>query len=39
MKRTAQDIVDIGQKLIEVKQQLGRGNFEDWLKVGFDWDE
>lgn len=37
MRRTAQDMIDIGQKLIEVKQQLGHGNFRNWLKAEFDW--
>lgn len=36
MRRTAQDIIDIGQKLIEVKQQLGHGKFRNWLKAEFD---
>ena len=39
MRRTAQDLIDIGQKLIEVKQQLGHGNFEAWLKAEFGWGE
>ncbi|MDF5725087.1 MAG: DUF3102 domain-containing protein [Rhizonema sp. PD38] len=37
MRRSAQDIIDIGQKLIEVKEQLGHGNFRVWLLVEFDW--
>ncbi|MFB2772659.1 DUF3102 domain-containing protein [Pelatocladus sp. BLCC-F211] len=37
MRRSAQDIIDIGQKLTEVKQQLGHGNFRAWLKAEFDW--
>ncbi|TBR56944.1 hypothetical protein B4U84_26265 [Westiellopsis prolifica IICB1] len=37
MRRNAQDIIDIGQKLTEVKQQLGHGNFRAWLKAEFDW--
>ena len=37
IKRTAQDIVEIGQKLIEIKETLGHGRFEDWLKAEFDW--
>ena len=37
MRRTAQDIINIGQKLIEVKKQLGHGQFRNWLKVEFDW--
>ncbi|SRR5579883_813039 len=37
IRRHAQDILDIGQKLIEVKQQLGHGNFINWLKFEFNW--
>jgi hypothetical protein len=37
MRRSVQDIIDIGQKLTEVKQQLGHGNFRAWLKAEFDW--
>lgn len=37
MRRNAQDIVDIGQNLIEVKEHLGHGNFRAWLKAEFDW--
>jgi hypothetical protein len=37
MRRSAQDIIDIGQKLLEVKEQLGHGNFRDWLKAEFEW--
>jgi len=37
MRRTAQDIIDIGQNLISVKEQLGHGQFRRWLKAEFDW--
>lgn len=37
MKRTAQGIVEIGQKLIAVKQKLGHGRFGEWLEAEFDW--
>lgn len=37
MRRTAQDIINIGQKLIEVRKQLGYGKFRKWLKAEFDW--
>lgn len=37
MKRTAQGIVEIGQKLIEVKERLGHGHFLDWLEAEFSW--
>jgi len=37
MRRAAQDIIDIGTKLIEVKDQLGHGNFGNWLNAEFGW--
>ncbi|GAB1542627.1 hypothetical protein NUACC21_53010 [Scytonema sp. NUACC21] len=37
MRRNSQDIIAIGQKLIEVKQHLGHGNFRNWLKFEFSW--
>jgi hypothetical protein len=37
MRRNTQDIIDIGQKLIEVKKHLGHGNFQNWLKFEFNW--
>ena len=37
MQNVAQDIINIGQKLTEVKQQLGHGNFRNWLKVELGW--
>ena len=37
MRRTAQDIVEIGQKLIEVKKKLGHGLFGAWLHTEFEW--
>lgn len=39
MRRSAQDIIDIGQKLIEVKDQLGHGEFGKWLRAEFAWSE
>ncbi len=39
MKRTAQGIVEIGQKLIEVKTKLGHGRFLNWLDAEFEWSE
>jgi hypothetical protein len=39
LRRTAQDIVDIGEKLSEVKQELGHGQFLAWLRTEFDWSE
>lgn len=37
MRRSAQDIIDIGQKLIEVKGRLGHGHFGGWLESEFSW--
>lgn len=37
MKRTAQNIIDVGQKLIEVKNKLGHGYFLTWLQAEFGW--
>lgn len=37
MKRAASDIIEIGQKLIEVKARLGHGNFGGWLGAEFEW--
>jgi hypothetical protein len=39
MKRTAEDIIAIGQDLIEVKRELGHGLFLKWLKTEFDMSE
>jgi len=37
MRRTTQEIIEIGQKLTDVKAQLGHGNFGMWLNAEFDW--
>ncbi len=39
MRKTAQDIIEIGQKLIEVKGRLPHGSFGDWLESEFEWKE
>jgi N6-adenosine-specific RNA methylase IME4 len=39
LRRTAQDIVEIGGKLIEVKARLQHGQFGDWLQQEFNWGE
>ncbi|HEU5375536.1 MAG TPA: DUF3102 domain-containing protein [Ktedonobacteraceae bacterium] len=39
MKRAAEDIIAIGQDLIEVKEELGHGLFQKWLKAEFDLSE
>ena len=39
MRRTVQNIVGIGEKLTEVKAQLGYGNFTKWLEHEFEWQE
>lgn len=37
MKRTAEDIIEIGQRLISVKEKLGHGCFLDWIEAEFEW--
>lgn len=37
MKRTAQGIVEIGCRLIDVKECLGHGKFGAWLLAEFEW--
>ncbi len=37
MKLSFESIVQIGQKLKTVKEQLGHGYFRDWLKAEFNW--
>lgn len=37
MKRTAQDIIEIGQRLIEVKNLLEHGQYRKWIEAEFNW--
>jgi Protein of unknown function (DUF3102) len=37
IRRTAQDTIEIGRKLNEVKHKLAHGKFEAWLEAEFDW--
>lgn len=37
VRRSAQDIIDIGNKLIDVKARLEHGNFGGWLDAEFGW--
>lgn len=37
MKKTAEGIVKIGQKLIEVKERLGYGHYRQWIEAEFKW--
>jgi Protein of unknown function (DUF3102) len=37
VKRTAQDIIEIGQKLNAVKDKLKHGRFTDWIEAEFHW--
>lgn len=37
MKRTAQNIIEVGQKLIEIKQRLGYGQYRKWIEAEFNW--
>lgn len=37
MRSTAEDIIHIGQKLLDVKERLDHGDFESWLDKEFAW--
>ncbi|MEM7555888.1 MAG: DUF3102 domain-containing protein [Cyanobacteria bacterium P01_A01_bin.84] len=37
LQRSAQDIWEIGQRLADVRTQLGHGQFDSWLKAEFGW--
>lgn len=37
LRRTTEQIIEIGLKLTDVKNQLGHGKFRSWLKTEFDW--
>ena len=39
MRLTAENIINIGQKLIEVKEQLEYGTFQSWLRTEIEWSE
>lgn len=39
VRRAATDVIEIGQKLIEVKARLGHGQFGPWLEAEFAWRE
>ena len=39
IRLTAENIIAIGQKLIEVKSQLEHGSFQSWLRAEFEWSE
>jgi hypothetical protein len=37
IKRSAQDIIDIGESLIDIKNKLEHGQFYAWLETEFSW--
>ena len=39
VKRSAQDIIEIGRMLTEVKGALEYGKFGDWLSAEFEWSQ
>lgn len=39
VKQTAQGIIEIGQRLLEVKEKLGHGNWLPWLETEFGWSD
>lgn len=38
MGRAAQNVVEIGERLLAVKAELGHGNFGHWLQSEFGWE-
>lgn len=38
-KQTAQGIIEIGHRLIEIKDKLGHGNWLPWLDTEFGWSD
>ena len=37
LRRTAQDVWEVGKKLVEVRSQLDYGQFDSWLSTEFGW--
>jgi hypothetical protein len=37
VKRSSDDLIEIGERLTDVKARLGHGRFGAWLKAEFDW--
>lgn len=37
MRSTAEAIMQVGEKLLEVQTRLGNGQFDAWLSAEFDW--
>lgn len=37
MRATAENIMQVGEKLLEVQVKLGNGQFDAWLSAEFDW--
>lgn len=39
VKRTTRNILEIGEKLVQVKERLGHGLFGKWLESEFEWSQ
>ncbi|MBU1106976.1 MAG: DUF3102 domain-containing protein, partial [Candidatus Riflebacteria bacterium] len=39
LRRTAEDIVEIGRELIDIKNKLTHGQFLPWVEAEFDMDK
>lgn len=39
VKKTVEDIIEVGKDLLNVRQQLEHGQFGTWLKAEFGWSE
>lgn len=39
VRRSRQDILEIGERLVEIKDRLGHGSFGRWLEAEFGWSD
>lgn len=39
LEQTAKSVVDIGRRLIEIYETLGRNNFQAWIRAEFRWSQ
>jgi len=39
VQKTIEDIIEVGQELVVVKEAVGHGHFGPWLRAEFGWTE
>jgi Protein of unknown function (DUF3102) len=39
VQKTIEDIIEVGQELVDVKEAVGHGHFGPWLRAEFGWTE